>query len=92
MIKFEVHGVIAEEISRKLGQSNGKDWEAREYLITEFGQFGRSVRFTMFSGDGPIMTPLKVGEAVSVSLSIQARQYNGKWFNDVRLCDVKRSE
>lgn len=86
----EIKGRIVKELGVRNGVNDGKDWEMREYLITEQTQYGKTMKFSMFSGDGPIKEPLRVGDDVTVSFSVSAKEYNGKWYNDVRAWKVKR--
>lgn len=87
----EVRGKITAVIGRKTGTTrDGKDYESIEYLITEESQYGKTVKFSMYSGDGPVMDAPQVGDKVSVSFNVSAREYNGKWFNDVRAWKIQR--
>lgn len=86
----EVKGRITRELGRKTGTSNGKDWEVREYLITEQTQFGKTMKFSVFSGDGPIADAPRVGDDVTVKFSVMAKEYQGKWYNDVRAWKIER--
>lgn len=81
-------GKIVSLLDQRYGQTkSGKDFETREYLIEldSGSQYVHSVKFSMSSFDGPIQNPINVGDVVKVGLRIVARQYNGKWFNDVSL-------
>lgn len=87
----EVKGKIAAVLGIKKGTTkNGKDYESIEYLITEEMQYGKTMKFTVYSGDGPVMDAPEVGDKVSVSFNVSAREYNGKWFNDVRAWKIQR--
>lgn len=81
-------GKIVSLLDQRYGKTkSGKDFETREYLIEldSGSQYVHSVKFSMSSFDGPIQNPINVGDVVKVGLRIVARQYNGKWFNDVSL-------
>ena len=81
-------GKIVSLLDQRYGQTkSGKDFETREYLIEldSGSQYVHSVKFSMSSFDGPIQNPISVGDVVKVGLRMVARQYNGKWFNDVSL-------
>lgn len=86
----EVRGKITAELEVRTGTRDGKDWEVREYLITEQSQFGKTMKFSMTSWDGPIMDRLQIGDSVCVSFSVSAREHEGKWYNDVRAWKVQR--
>lgn len=86
----EIKGRITAVLDVKNGTSNGKDWEVREYIITEQTQFGKSMKFSMFSSDGPITEPLRLNDDVTVHFNVSAREYQGKWYNDVRAWKITR--
>lgn len=78
------------ELERRSGTRNGKDWEVIEYLITEQTQFGKSMKFSIASYDGPIADPLRIGDDVTVNFNVSAREYEGKWYNDVKAWKIQR--
>jgi hypothetical protein len=81
-------GKIVQQLDQTYGKTkSGKDFERRDYLLELFGgtQYVHSIKFTMYSFDGPIQNPIEVGQHVKVSLKIIASQFNGKWYNDVSL-------
>ena len=86
----EIKGRITADLGVKTGTTRqGTDYEIREYLITEQTQFGKSMAFTMFSNDGPIKEPLRVGDDVTVYFNVSAKEYTDKdgkkkWFNSVQ--------
>lgn len=87
----EVKGKITAILDVKRGVTrDGKDWEAIEYLITEEVQYGKTVKFSMYSSDGPIVDAPQIGDKVAVRFNVSAREYNGKWFNDVRAWQIRK--
>lgn len=47
------------------------------------------MKFSIFSSDGPISTPLSIGDDVTVKFNVVAREHQGKWYNDVRAWSVQ---
>lgn len=85
-------GVTSKGVTRK-----GTDYEIREYVITEQTQFGRSMQFSVYSGDGPMKEPLKVGDDVTVSFTVSAKEYTDKdgkkrWFNSVQAWKIQKQQ
>lgn len=84
----QVAGRIMQLLDTNHGKTkSGKDYEKRDYLLELYGgtEYVHSIKFTMASFDGPIQQPLEVGQNIKASLKLTARQFNGKWFNDLSL-------
>lgn len=92
----EIKGRITADLGVRTGVTRqGTDYEIREYLITEQTQFGKSMAFTMFSNDGPIKEPLRVGDDVTVCFNVSAKEYTDKdgkkkWFNSVQAWKIQK--
>nr|DAJ47746.1 MAG TPA: protein of unknown function (DUF3127) [Caudoviricetes sp.] len=89
-MKCEATGRIIVELPSTRGTGNGKDWEKREYIMETNDARPKKMKFTMFSSEGPIADPLRVGDTVNVKFQVEAREYQGKWYNDVRAWQVQK--
>ena len=54
------------------------------------GQYPRHMVFNIFGEDRIKQFNIQMGEDVTVSFDIDAREYNGRWFNDIRAYNVTR--
>lgn len=89
-MKCTAEGQIIEMLSQRQGQGrDGKDWEAREYLLQEDDHYHYKMKFTMTSFDGPIFDAPSVGDRVRIAFDIQATEYKGKWYNNVRAYQIE---
>lgn len=87
----EATGKIVEELEGRFGTlQNGNDWEKRVYVIETSAKYKQNMVFSMFSFDGPIQDPIEVGESVKINFIVEARQYNGKWYNEVKATRIER--
>lgn len=83
---MEVQVIIKEILPAVSYQRKDGSGEVKKYaFIGEVGgQYPNPIRFEVFGKNADaIMANVNVGQAVSVSFDIRARQWNGKWFNDV---------
>ena len=62
----------------------GNAWKKKEYVLenTE-GQFPRKVAFTCF-GDNADKINLQVGQVATIYFDIESREFNGRWYTDIR--------
>ena len=52
--------------------------------------YHKFMKFGMISFEGPIEQPLQVGEHVRVRFTVEGKESQGRWFNDVRAYNVVR--
>lgn len=50
------------------------------------------MKFSIYSWDGPIETPLKTGDSVEISFLVEARESKGNWFNEVKAYRVEHQK
>ncbi len=92
---MELTGKIIAALDRRSGTSarTGNTWASQEFVIEVPGaneQYPRRCVFTVFGEDRLANMNIQVGEQLTVSFDIDAHEYNGRWFNDIRAWKVDR--
>lgn len=86
----EITGKIIAVLPTRSGTSaRGAQWSSQTAVIETHEQYPKRVAFDVF-GDKITEFNLQVGEEVTVSFDINAREYNGKWWNSVNAWQVVR--
>lgn len=83
---MEITGTIIVALPEVSGisKSTGNPWKKREYVLENTdGQYPRKMCFTCF-GENADRINLTVGQRYTVSFDIDAHEYNGRWFNEIR--------
>lgn len=82
---MEITGTIIQVLPRQEGISKaGNQWKKQEYILENTdGQYPRKVCFTCF-GDNADRIQLTAGQRVKVSFDLESREYNGRWYTEVR--------
>lgn len=90
MAALEIEGRIKQKLSRQSGQSARGAWEKQEFILEyQDGNYPADVMVTAFGSDKVAdLDRYQVGDAVKVSFNLRAREYNGRWYNDVRLWKI----
>ena len=70
----------------------GNSWMSQEYVIEVPGQYPRKCMFRIFGEDRIKQFNIQNGEDVTVSFDIDAHEYNGRWFNEIRAYNVVRGQ
>lgn len=86
----DITGKIIAVLPTKSGISaRGTQWSSQTAVIETHEQYPKRVAFDVL-GDKITEFNLQVGEEVTVSFDINAREFNGKWWNSVNAWQVVR--
>lgn len=81
---MEISGRIIQVLPLQSGTSKtGNAWKKQEYVLETKENYPRKVKFDFF-GDRVDQFPLAVGDDVVVSFDLESREFNGRWYTDVR--------
>ena len=69
---------------------SGNEWKAQEYVIEDHGQYPRKMCFDVFGADKIEQFNIQMGEELTVSFDVDARQWQDRWFNSIRAWKVER--
>lgn len=88
---MEIQGKIIFALPERSGVSARGEWKVQEFVLeTTDSQYPRKMVFDVFGADRLQRFNIQVGQDVNVSFDIDAREYNGRWFNSIRAFDVRQ--
>ena len=86
---MEISGEIIECLPVKSGQSAKGEWRKQEYVLKTDGQYPKKICFMVW-GEKVEQFAIQQGEKLQVSIDIESREYNGRWYTDVKAWKVSR--
>ena len=91
---MELTGRIIAVLQANSGVSNrtGNPWMSQEYVIEVPGQYPRKCVFRLFGEDRIKQFNIQNGEDITVQFDIDAHEYNGRWFNEIRAYNIIRGQ
>ncbi|NNE68833.1 MAG: DUF3127 domain-containing protein, partial [Rhodothermales bacterium] len=84
-------GKIIQVLPEQTGTSQRGDWRKQEYVIEIPGDYPKQVCF-MAWGDKIDEFGITEGQELTVHIDLQSREYNGRWYTDVKAWRLERSE
>lgn len=84
---LEIEGKITQKMPVQSGQSARGAW-ARQDFVVEYpdGNYSASVCFSAWGQDKvQELERYQVGDSVKVAFNVRGREYNGRWYNDLRI-------
>ena len=70
-------------------QRTGNTWMTQQYVLEVPGMYPKKMVFEVFGEDKIKKFNVQQGMDATVSFEIDAHEYNGRWFNEVRAWDVR---
>ena len=86
---LELEGTLAQKLPVQSGNSARGPWAKQEFIL-EYpdGNFTAKACFTAWGQDKvQDLGKYQVGDKVKVSFNLKSREYNGRWYNDLRNAD-----
>ena len=88
---MEITGKIIAVLPERGGISKtGNEWKMQEYVLETHEQYPKKLCFNVFGADKIAQFNIQAGDELTVSFDINAREYNGRWYNDIRAWRVDR--
>lgn len=88
---MELQGKVIAALPERSGVSQRGEWKSQEFVIeTHDSQYPRKLVFTVFGADRLQRFNVQIGQEVLVAFDIDAHEWNGRWFNDIRAYDVRQ--
>lgn len=87
---MELLGRIIAVLPERSGTSARGEWKAQSFVIETHDQYPRKMVFDVFGAERLQRFNIKSGDEVKVFFDIDAHEYQGRWFNNIRAFDVQR--
>ena len=91
---MELTGRIIAVMEPRSGVSarTGNSWMTQEYVLEVPGQYPKRCVFNLFGEDRIKQFNIQNGEDLTIQFDIDAREYQGRWFNDIRAYNIIRGQ
>ena len=91
-MELQIEGKLLQNLDVESGTSSRGEWKKQNFIIETVEQYPRKICIAAWTNSIPILDTFQPGEMVLVSVSIESREFNGKWYTDVRAWRVQPKE
>ena len=70
------------------GTGKNGQWKKQDIIMETEGQFPKKVCISIW-GDKINESQLQVGSQLAISFDVESREYNGKWYTDVKAWKIE---
>ena len=87
---MEIQGKVIAVLPERSGVSARGEWKLKTYVIETQEQYPKKMAFDVFGADRIANFDIHLGEVINVSFDIDAREYQGRYFNQIRAWNVTK--
>jgi len=89
---MEITGQIIQLLPEVTGTGrSGNSWRKQEFILETRGQYPRKVCMSLW-GDKIDQFSLQSGAEITASVEVESREYNGRWYTDVRAWKIAAAQ
>lgn len=88
---MELSGKVIQKLPEVGGNSkSGNAWRKQEFILETGGQYPKKVCISLW-GDKIDQFSISEGENVTLSIDVESREYNGRWYTEVKAFKVEKA-
>ncbi len=88
---MELTGTIKQVLPLQTGEGRNGPWRKQEFILQTEGPYPKDVCIAVWGNkiDG---APIQESQKVQVSFDVESREYNGRWYTDVKAWKVQAAD
>ena len=87
---MEINGTIIHILPEVSGTGKtGSGWRKQEYVLETKDQYPKKICFNVW-GEKIDQFGIQMGEETTVSVDVESKEYNGRWFTEVKAWKVQK--
>jgi len=90
-MSLDLNGKIVAMLAEQSGEGKNGRWVKQDFVVETADQFPKKVCFSTWGDKVADIKKLKIGDEVTVSFNPESREFNGKWYTDLRAWKISKS-
>jgi hypothetical protein len=84
---MDISGKIVQLLPVQTGQGRNGPWKKQEFILETGDTYPKKICIAVW-GDKIDLGSFQAGDMVDVSFDVESREYNGRWYTDVKAWKV----
>ncbi len=86
---MEITGRIIQKLALQEGTSAKGGWKKQDFIIETSDKFPKKVCVSAWTEKVDDLNRYNINDEVKLSVNLESREYNGKWYTDVRFWKIE---
>jgi len=87
---MEITGTIVNKLDVVTGEGKNGPWKKQDFILETQDQYPKKVCITVW-GDKINLENFSVNEVVTASINVESREYNSRWYTDVKAWKIDKA-
>ena len=85
---MEVTGTLIQVLTPQTGTGKNGQWKKQDFIIETTDMYPKKICLAAW-GDKIDISKFGLGQTVKASFDVESREYNGKWYTDVKAFNLQ---
>lgn len=81
---LEITGKLLQKLPEQNGEGRNGTWRKQEFVIETEDQYPKKVCMNLWGDKISMLDQFGEGDRVKASINIESREYNGRWYTDIK--------
>ena len=88
---LQIKGTVEQVLEEQSGTGKNGPWRKQDFILKTGGEYPRQVCVTQW-GDNIDQFAVQEGDYLTAYIDIQSREYNGRWYTDVKAWKIEKEQ
>jgi Domain of unknown function (DUF3127) len=88
---LELIGTLTNVLPEQSGQGKNGTWVKQEFVIETHDTYPKKICITAWGNQTNELKQFAIGDVLKASVNIESREYNGKWYTDIKAWRIELS-
>lgn len=85
---MEITGTLIQVLTPQTGTGKNGQWKKQDFIIETTDMYPKKICLAAW-GDKIDISKFSLGQTVKASFDVESREYNGKWYTDVKAFNLQ---
>ena len=90
-MSLEITGKVIAKLPQQSGQGKNGTWIKQDFVIETQDQFPKKVCISLWGDKAKELDAFAIGETLKAGINIESREFNGKWYTDVKAWRIDKA-
>ncbi|HNS29809.1 MAG TPA: DUF3127 domain-containing protein [Tenuifilaceae bacterium] len=81
---MEIIGKLFSKLPQQSGEGKNGKWVKQEFIVETQDQFPRKICIALWGDKVRDLDLFQMGESLKAMVNVESREFNGKWYTDVK--------
>ncbi len=89
-MSLQVKGKLIQKLPTESGEGRNGRWEKQQFVIETDEQFPKKMCIMLWGDKVSMLEKVTEGDVLTVSINIESREYNSRWYTDIKAWRIEK--